>query len=103
EEKRALALRKAPAPTKNEDAIKAIPAEETSLARAAGELAPAEKQQEAMVRNVAPQRVLEDTARPALSQLTFATADFPALTYDSNEGVVTRFEQDRLDILFWLR
>ena len=40
---------------------------------------------------------------PALSQLVPATASFKALTSDSAEGVVTRFMQDRLEILFWLR
>jgi signal transduction histidine kinase len=65
--------------------------------------APADAQQDALKRNVAPQRILEDNLQPALSQLTVATADFPALTSGSSEGVVTRFVQDRLEILFWLR
>ena len=54
------------------------------------------------MRNVAPQRALEENA-PAISQLVPATADFRALTSDQAEGVVTRFTQDRLEILFWLR
>jgi signal transduction histidine kinase len=54
------------------------------------------------LRNVAPQRVLKENA-PAISQLVPATADFKALTSDQPEGVVTRFMQDRLEILFWLR
>jgi signal transduction histidine kinase len=54
------------------------------------------------LRNVAPQRVLKENA-PAVSQLVPATADFKALTSDQPEGVVTRFMQDRLEILFWLR
>jgi signal transduction histidine kinase len=54
------------------------------------------------LRNVAPQRVLKENA-PAVSQLVPATADFKALTSDRPEGVVTRFMQDRLEILFWLR
>jgi signal transduction histidine kinase len=54
------------------------------------------------LRNVAPQRVLKENA-PAVSQLVPATADFKALTSDHPEGVVTRFMQDRLEILFWLR
>ncbi|HMJ06027.1 MAG TPA: HAMP domain-containing sensor histidine kinase [Chthoniobacterales bacterium] len=53
-------------------------------------------------RNVVPQRVLEENV-PALSQLVPATADFQALTSDHAEGVVTRFVQDRLEILFWVR
>lgn len=57
---------------------------------------------ELQTRNVAPQRVLKENA-PAVSQLVPATADFKALTSDHPEGVVTRFMQDRLEILFWLR
>ena len=58
--------------------------------------------QEAQARNVVPQRILQQNT-PALSQLLPATADFRALTSDSSEGVVTRFVQDRLEILFWVR
>jgi len=54
------------------------------------------------LRNVAPQRVVKEN-QPAVSQLVPATADFKALTSDHPEGVVTRFMQDRLEILFWLR
>jgi signal transduction histidine kinase len=56
----------------------------------------------AQMRNVAPQNVLKENA-PAVSQLVPATADFKALTSDQPEGVVTRFMQDRLEIVFWLR
>jgi len=61
-----------------------------------------EASQSAQMRNVAPQRELKENA-PAVSQLVPATADFRALTSDRAEGVVTRFMQDRLEILFWLR
>ena len=61
-----------------------------------------ESSQSTQMRNVAPQRELKDNA-PAVSQLVPATADFKALTSDRAEGVVTRFMQDRLEILFWLR
>lgn len=61
-----------------------------------------EGRQEQQMRNVAPQRVLKENA-PAVSQLVPATADFKALTSDHPEGVVTRFMQDRLEIVFWLR
>jgi signal transduction histidine kinase len=54
------------------------------------------------MRNVAPQNQLKENA-PAVSQLVPATADFKALTSDRPEGVVTRFMQDRLEIVFWLR
>jgi len=60
------------------------------------------RQSSQLRRNVAPQRVLQDNA-PAVSQLAPATADFKALTSDHPEGVVTRFMQDRLEIVFWLR
>lgn len=61
-----------------------------------------ESTQSAPMRNVAPQRELKENA-PAVSQLVPATADFKALTSDHPEGVVTRFMQDRLEIVFWLR
>lgn len=61
-----------------------------------------EGRQELQTRNVAPQRFLKENA-PAVSQLVPATADFKALTSDHPEGVVTRFMQDRLEILFWMR
>ncbi|MEY2551009.1 MAG: two-component system, OmpR family, phosphate regulon sensor histidine kinase PhoR [Verrucomicrobiota bacterium] len=61
-----------------------------------------ESSQSAQMRNVAPQRELKENAS-AVSQLVPATADFRALTSDHPEGVVTRFMQDRLEIVFWLR
>jgi signal transduction histidine kinase len=61
-----------------------------------------DESQQAQMRNVAPQQVLKEDV-PAMSQLVPATADFKALTSDRPEGVVTRFMQDRLEILFWLR
>jgi signal transduction histidine kinase len=61
-----------------------------------------ESSQSAQMRNVAPQRELKENA-PAVSQVVPATADFKALTSDHPEGVVTRFMQDRLEIVFWLR
>ena len=60
------------------------------------------KQQSAPMRNVAPQKVPKENV-PTVSQLMPATADFKALTSDHPEGVVTRFMQDRLEIVFWLR
>ncbi len=57
---------------------------------------------EAVSRNVAPQQNFMNNG-VVLSQLTAATADFKALTSDANEGVITRFVQDQLDIIFWLR
>lgn len=59
---------------------------------------------EAVMRNVAPQRTMDDyNNKAAVSQLTWSTTDFRALTLSTNEGVVTRFVQDQLDIIFWLR
>jgi signal transduction histidine kinase len=63
---------------------------------------PKDESQSTQMRNVAPQRELKENA-PAVSQLVPATADFKALTSDHPEGVVTRFMQDRLEIVFWLR
>jgi len=86
---------------------KSAPKTEQSAAAPAGPPAQAETQkdeskQSSQLRNVAPQRVLKENA-PAVSQLVPATADFKALTSDHPEGVVTRFMQDRLEIVFWLR
>lgn len=66
--------------------------------------APAAKEEakQTQLRNVAPQRVLKEDV-PAVSQLVPATADFKALTSDQEEGVVTRFMEDRVEILLWLR
>jgi signal transduction histidine kinase len=62
-----------------------------------------EPAQSNQLRNVAPQRQQQTANTPAVSQLVPATADFKALTSDRPEGVVTRFMQDRLEIVFWLR
>ncbi len=59
--------------------------------------------QETSMRNVAPQRLLDDTGRVAWSALNAATADFRELTTGMDEGVITRFVQDHLEIIFWLR
>jgi signal transduction histidine kinase len=62
-----------------------------------------QQQKETVMRNVAPQRMAEENQQAAVSQLTTTTADFLALTAGTNEGVVTRFVQDQLNIIFWLR
>jgi len=77
-------------------------AEAPSSAAGPAQVQKDENQQSAQMRNVAPQRELKENA-PAVSQLVPATADFKALTSDHPEGVVTRFMQDRLEIVFWLR
>ena len=78
---------------------------EPAATTAQGALAPQLSQvdrQDAYLRNVAPQRSFEEN-RPAVSQLVPETAEFRALTVGANEGVVTRFIEDRLQILFWQR
>ncbi|PYJ12189.1 MAG: hypothetical protein DMF06_00380, partial [Verrucomicrobia bacterium] len=79
----------------------ALPAQAPAPAPAAKEKDEG-RQETQTLRNVAPQRVLKENA-PAVSQLVPATADFKALTSDQPEGVVTRFMQDHLEILFWVR
>src|SRR3954463_14933407 len=98
------------ATTQSEDkaaAQKSMALNKQAAANAPAAPAPAVKEkdessQSAQLRNVAPQRVQKEDA-PAVSQLVPVTADFRALTSDHPEGVVTRFMQDRLEILFWLR
>jgi signal transduction histidine kinase len=68
---------------------------------AAGEPLKADRQ-ETQLRNVAPLRSLEEN-RAAVSQLMPETAEFRSLTEGADEGVVTRFVEDRLQILFWQR
>lgn len=59
--------------------------------------------QEVLLRNVAPQRLFDESNRSAWSQLTAATTGFRELTTGTDEGVITRFVQDHLEIIFWLR
>ncbi len=56
-----------------------------------------------MVRNVAPQQMLALNERAAYSQLNWATTGFKEITAGSDEGMVTRFVQDRLEMILWLR
>ena len=77
-------------------------AEAPAAPRAQSEVQKDESKQQSQMRNVAPQKVPKENV-PAVSQLVPATADFKALTSDHPEGVVTRFMQDRLEIVFWLR
>ena len=57
---------------------------------------------ELALRNVSPQQQIVD-GKNAVSQLWSETAEFRALTASATEGMVTRFVQDRLDMIFWLR
>jgi len=55
------------------------------------------------LRNVAPQQVLVPQDRAAWSALAPETAEFSVLSAGRDEGMITRFVQDRLGIIFWLR
>ena len=54
------------------------------------------------VRNVAPQQVLNAPSQ-AVSSLIPDTAAFRTITGMSDEGMVSRFVQDKLEIIFWVR
>jgi len=62
----------------------------------------AKGRQEVALRNVSPQQQF-DSGTKGVSQLWSETAEFRALTASAEEGMVTRFVQDRLDMIFWLR
>lgn len=55
-----------------------------------------------MQRNVAPQQILRAPSQ-AVSSITPTTAEFQMLTALSYEGMVSRFVQDNLDLIFWMR
>lgn len=55
-------------------------------------------------RNVSPQNsVANAQSSGPSSQFAWAMADFPRLVATGNEGVVNRFLQDELNMLFWVR
>ena len=56
-------------------------------------------------RNVVPQQLAntQQAPDPLQPQLTWATAEFRQLTAESNEGLINRFVQDRLNMIFWVR
>jgi signal transduction histidine kinase len=58
--------------------------------------------QEVALRQVSPQQQFDSGAK-GVSQLWSETAEFRVLTASTPEGMVTRFVQDRLDMIFWLR
>ena len=58
---------------------------------------------EASVRKVLPQQSAEDGGRTQISALCTATTEFRRLCTTRDDGMVTRFVQDRLDMIFWLR
>jgi|GEM_PF-702978 len=55
-----------------------------------------------VVRNVAPQQVINSPSQ-AVSSLMPDTAAFGTITSLSDEGMVARFVQDKLEIIFWVR
>lgn len=62
------------------------------------------KTAQSKMRNVAPQRQSQRAEQePSISSLSTAEAGFPALTRSQNEGILARFVQDELEILFWVR
>jgi signal transduction histidine kinase len=63
----------------------------------------AKESADVLARNVAPQRLPDEAGMQVVSQLVPATADFRALTASGTDGVIARFVQDKLEILFWLR
>ena len=53
-------------------------------------------------RQVEPQQLLGAPSN-ALSMITPATAEFRTLTEEGDDGIVSRFVQNKLDLIFWLR
>lgn len=61
-------------------------------------------QQDKQLRNVQPQQQAYDIKdRTAWSNLSPETAEFRALSSQSDEGILSRFVQDRLTVIFWMR
>ena len=58
--------------------------------------------QDALNRSVEPQQQLRSVTSN-WSAILPSTADFRALTAESDEGMLARFVQDKLDIVFWIR
>ena len=55
------------------------------------------------IRNVVPQRLAAISDARPVSQLESATAGFGQLISVGTEGMINRFVQDRLNMIFWLR
>jgi signal transduction histidine kinase len=100
------------APAESKTAAVAAPRQEPAPATAPAPELPSDalkladseaRRREASVRNVSPQQMFDDTDRTAVSTLWSATTEFRALVAENDEGMVTRFVQDRLDMIFWLR
>ena len=65
--------------------------------------APAQTKEDRLYRKVAPQNVQQNAPNQPVSQLTVETSRFSKLVSDGHEGVLARFVQDELQILFWVR
>ena len=101
-----LKQQQAPVPGTAQQQVAVPQIDNASPAQGAGNEPPVQAEgnkQELQMRNVAPQRMLDDSNRVAWSGLNPAIADFRVLTTGTDEGVITRFVQDHLEIIFWLR
>ncbi|MEI8342307.1 MAG: HAMP domain-containing sensor histidine kinase, partial [Verrucomicrobiota bacterium] len=58
---------------------------------------------EKLYRKVAPQKLQQNNMEQPVSQLNVETSRFSQLVADEREGVLARFVQDELQILFWVR
>ena len=81
----------------------AKPLPQASAARALPVMADAKPAPMPMTRNVAPQQLIAANERAVYSQLIPATTAFRALTEGSSEGMITRFVQDRPELILWMR
>lgn len=72
---------------------------------AAARTAPVQQVQqwEAPLRKVAPQKQMQQPNQPMVSALNVETSLFQQIVTTQNEGILARFVQDQLEILFWVR
>lgn len=106
-----------PMPTLALDALSPAPAEglETSLGKIAplskvpANQAPASRSDQSIslgansLRLVQPQQIAEPVERAAVSNVLPETTEFRQLSEGQNEGILARFVQDKLALIFWLR
>ncbi|HET6408530.1 MAG TPA: ATP-binding protein [Chthoniobacteraceae bacterium] len=59
--------------------------------------------QNSQLRQVQPQQMYSQTIQPAWSAIAPETTEFRLLCEGLEEGIVTRFVQDKLALIFWLR
>jgi signal transduction histidine kinase len=58
---------------------------------------------EVQLRNVQPQQMFNQAEQPAWSNIAPETTEFRVLCQGLDEGIVTRYVQDKLALIFWLR